>query len=163
MTTKRLHIIPLGDIEDHESRMGCWCCPLDNHDGTVTHNAKDCREQMERAGKPTGKIWCRIAESYDDMQGSLANEVRSWQEYTLALKLEAALRNHMTNYGGPQYAEAAIAAIRSEVGLEEKKPSYRCEKCHKSARMLDSGNWLHRINPGETPSVWMCDICIKLP
>ena len=62
---KRLHVIPLGDLDDHEASTECWCSPLDNGDGTVTHHAKDCREQMERAGKPTGKIWCRIAETYD--------------------------------------------------------------------------------------------------
>jgi len=31
----------------------------------VTHRAKDQRERMEHEGKPTGKIWCRIAETYD--------------------------------------------------------------------------------------------------
>lgn len=62
---KRLHVIPLGDLDDHEASTECWCHPLDISDGIVTHNAKDCREQMERAGKPTGKIWCRIAEIYD--------------------------------------------------------------------------------------------------
>lgn len=62
---KRLHVIPLGDLDDHEASIECWCSPLDNGDGTVTHHAKDCREQMERAGKPTGKIWGRIAETYD--------------------------------------------------------------------------------------------------
>ena len=118
MITKRLHVIPLGDLEDHEASTECWCCPYDDHEGVVTHNAKDCREQMERNGKPTGKIWCQIAETYDDMRGSVAvAEVRPGQEYTLALKLEAALRNHMTNYGGAEYAESAIAAIRAEVGL----------------------------------------------
>ena len=63
-SAKRLHVIPLGDLEDHEAVTECWCHPV-THDGIVTHNAKDCREQMERAGKPTGKIWCRIAEKYD--------------------------------------------------------------------------------------------------
>lgn len=116
MTTKRLHVIPLGDLDDHEASTECWCHPL-TRDGIVIHNAKDCREQMERAGKPAGKIWCQIAETYDDMQGAMVNEVRPGQEYTLALKLEAALRNHMTNYGGAEYAESTIAAIRAEVGL----------------------------------------------
>ena len=63
-SAKRFHVIPLGDMEDHEARVECWCHPV-TQDGIVTHNAKDCREQMERAGKPTGKIWCRIAEIYD--------------------------------------------------------------------------------------------------
>ena len=60
---KRLHVIPLGDTADHEASLLCWCIPLDNRRGLVTHNANDCREQMERSGMPTGKIWCRIAET----------------------------------------------------------------------------------------------------
>jgi uncharacterized protein with PIN domain len=90
--------------------------------------------------------------------------VRSGQEYTLALKLEQLLRNHMTNYGGVQYAETAIAEIRKSVGLEEAAPGcYRCERCGKNAREVDRGNWLRRVNPGKTPSLWMCNICINLP
>lgn len=61
------------------------------------------------------------------------------------------------------WLEDAAYYRSARIQLTDTKPNFRCEKCHKSARELDSGNWLHRINPGETPSVWMCDICINLP
>jgi hypothetical protein len=83
----------------------------------VVHNAKDGRESSERQNVETGKIWVEVIESYQRETKPLAEEVRPGQEYTLALKLEDALRNHMTNYGGAEYAESAIAAIRAEVGL----------------------------------------------
>ena len=65
---KRLHVIPLGNHDGHEATLECWCHPLDDKKGTVTHHAADCREQMERAGKPTGKIWCLIVERYSATQ-----------------------------------------------------------------------------------------------
>lgn len=62
------------------------------------------------------EVWgCDNAE---DLKKYLADEVRPGQEYHLALKLEEALREHMTNYGGVKYAESAISKIRESVGLE---------------------------------------------
>lgn len=56
-----------------------------------------------------------------------------------------------------------VETVFSMADDHENKPTYRCKKCQKTARELDNGNWLHRINPGETPSVWLCDICINVP
>jgi hypothetical protein len=58
-------------------------------------------------------ILCRRIAGFDER----CREVRPGQEYAFALKMEAALRTHMTNYGGAEYAESAISAIREEVGL----------------------------------------------
>jgi hypothetical protein len=116
MNSTRPHVIPIGDKHLHSASEKCWCHPL-NNDGVVVHNAKDCREVSERQNIETDKIWVEVLESYQRETKPLAAEVRPGQEYTLALKLEAALRNHMTNYGGAEYAESAIAAIRAEVGL----------------------------------------------
>lgn len=61
----RTHLIPVGDTREHSATLDCWCHPLLEGDHTVNHNAKDCREVLERRNIPTGKTWRMIDETYD--------------------------------------------------------------------------------------------------
>jgi hypothetical protein len=42
-----LHVIPMGDLREHEATAACWCVPVED-DGVVVHNALDGREAYER-------------------------------------------------------------------------------------------------------------------
>lgn len=62
------------------------------------------------------------------------------------------LLTHGQVWNGSDEAKAlgeALAAV-------EEKPSYCCGVCGRSAHQLEDGNWLVRINQGETPSRWRC-------
>ncbi len=58
----RIHRIPLGDSALHAGQTCCWCFPLELEPGVFTHNAKDCREAMERQGIPSGRVWTLVCE-----------------------------------------------------------------------------------------------------
>lgn len=60
---RRLHVIPIGDVEVHSAQEICWCHPLETADNIWTHNAKDCREAKERkTGEKCSEGWICIAE-----------------------------------------------------------------------------------------------------
>ena len=46
------HVLPVGDIKDHEDGLMCWCKPVieryDNGNSMVSHNAADGREFFEQ-------------------------------------------------------------------------------------------------------------------
>jgi hypothetical protein len=64
--TRKLHVIPIGDVDIHAAQECCWCSPSQNPDETAVwrHNAKDCREKRERQGieAEPGNGWVIIAE-----------------------------------------------------------------------------------------------------
>lgn len=61
--TKRLHVIPVGDVEIHAAQEICWCHPLEIEPLVWAHNAKDCREAKERiTGSKCSDGWIAIAE-----------------------------------------------------------------------------------------------------
>ena len=64
ITSKRiLHVIPIGDVEIHQAQSTCWCFPVEAYPGVMAHNAKDCREAIERqTGKKCSSGWITIAE-----------------------------------------------------------------------------------------------------
>jgi len=43
---ERVHVLPVGDLKEHEESIDCWCRPQDE-DGVVTHNSLDRREDYE--------------------------------------------------------------------------------------------------------------------
>lgn len=45
-----LHIIPVGDLRDHDMSPECWCCPEENPEvpNLWSHNSADGREAYER-------------------------------------------------------------------------------------------------------------------
>lgn len=47
--TEGLHIIPIGDLREHEPSIGCWCRPTedDETDDLWIHHALDQRERYE--------------------------------------------------------------------------------------------------------------------
>lgn len=49
MTPTRIHVIPAGDLREHEGSVACWCRPSIDEDepGVVVHNAMDGREAYE--------------------------------------------------------------------------------------------------------------------
>jgi hypothetical protein len=58
-----LHVIPIGDEQIHAAQEVCWCHPVPRGDGRWTHNAKDCRERLERqTGEQVSEGWVMIAE-----------------------------------------------------------------------------------------------------
>lgn len=44
-----LHIVPMGDLRDHEDSCACWCRPTEeeDHPGIWMHHALDGREKYE--------------------------------------------------------------------------------------------------------------------
>ena len=48
-----LHVIPLGDVREHETSNECWCKPQDSasEPGIWVHNALDEREAYETGNK----------------------------------------------------------------------------------------------------------------
>lgn len=60
----RPHCVPIGGQEpNHVCSEGCWCFPLVDESGYVTHNAKDCREARERLGRARkDEMWAIIDE-----------------------------------------------------------------------------------------------------
>jgi len=47
----RYHIIPIGDLREHEASLKCWCRPQEAEDSVYVHHAMDKREDYE-----TGKL-----------------------------------------------------------------------------------------------------------
>jgi hypothetical protein len=64
---RSLHIIPLDDTMDHVKSGDCACFPLLMEHGYLVHNAKDCREKLERQGVKTGKKWITLDDG-DELQ-----------------------------------------------------------------------------------------------
>lgn len=50
---ERWHVMPVGDLREHESSMECWCKPTpdDEDDNVILHHALDGREVYEE-GRP---------------------------------------------------------------------------------------------------------------
>ena len=48
--SQHFHIVPIGDLRDHEADPACWCSPTEDPDdlGIWVHNAMDRREEYER-------------------------------------------------------------------------------------------------------------------
>lgn len=48
--TNHFHIVPAGDLRDHEADPSCWCLPVEDDDdpGIWVHHAMDRREDRER-------------------------------------------------------------------------------------------------------------------
>ena len=52
-----VHIVPLGDLREHDTSRFCWCRPVIEHDDSwgdaalVTHHALDGREHSEPGHK----------------------------------------------------------------------------------------------------------------
>lgn len=46
---ERTHIIPIGDLKEHELTVHCWCCPTedDEEPSILLHHAADGRESYE--------------------------------------------------------------------------------------------------------------------
>ena len=45
---KASHVMPAGDLRDHECCSECWCRPfIDDEDDLIVHNALDRREDVE--------------------------------------------------------------------------------------------------------------------
>lgn len=60
---RRIHVLPVGDVELHAAQSICWCHPTETEPKLWVHNAKDCREARERAtGEKCGDGWVNIAE-----------------------------------------------------------------------------------------------------
>ncbi|WEF34870.1 hypothetical protein [Pseudoduganella chitinolytica] len=42
-----VHVMPLGDMHEHETSCDCWCGPQEDEYGVVVHNSFDGREDYE--------------------------------------------------------------------------------------------------------------------
>jgi len=64
--TKILHTIPVGGDEPlHQGDRNCWCFPFMESEGIAVHNAKDCREALERNGVRHSGKWVLILEAIE--------------------------------------------------------------------------------------------------
>lgn len=43
----RIHVMPLGDLREHETSCNCWCRPSAEDDDLIVHNSMDGREGIE--------------------------------------------------------------------------------------------------------------------
>lgn len=60
---RRIHVIPIADVEIHSAQSICWCHPTEVEPMIWVHNAKDCREKEERVtGEKCSAGWINIAE-----------------------------------------------------------------------------------------------------
>lgn len=41
------HIVPNGDLREHDTGVVCWCRPVPTEDGIVVHTSMDGREAFE--------------------------------------------------------------------------------------------------------------------
>ena len=41
------HVVPLGDLKEHDESPNCACGPFESDDGVWVHNAYDGREKYE--------------------------------------------------------------------------------------------------------------------
>lgn len=61
--TEHFHVIPVGDLRVHAAQSICWCFPLQVDPVIWVHNAKDCREVLERQlGRRCSEGWIIILE-----------------------------------------------------------------------------------------------------
>lgn len=46
----QIHVMPILDEKEHIPHSSCWCFPIADIDvpAVIIHNAKDCREKIER-------------------------------------------------------------------------------------------------------------------
>lgn len=72
---KRIHILPINDTREHYAQELCWCYPL-KRNGIWAHNAKDCREAMERiTGEGCSDGWIIVPEIViENYKGELMEE-----------------------------------------------------------------------------------------
>ena len=60
----KIHTFPVDDLDIHVIGSSCWCHPLETEPGLYIHNAKDCREVVERrTHKNKGKGWEIVREA----------------------------------------------------------------------------------------------------
>lgn len=60
---RRIHVLPVGDVEIHAAQEICWCYPTETEPGMWVHHATDCREAHERVtGEKCSEGWINIAE-----------------------------------------------------------------------------------------------------
>jgi hypothetical protein len=50
METDRIHVVPIGDLREHEDTAACWCHPTLDDDGVCIHNSLDRREHTLEKG-----------------------------------------------------------------------------------------------------------------
>lgn len=63
MMERRIHVLPVGDVELHAAQAICWCHPLELEPRLWVHHAKDCREARERVtGTGCSDGWVNVAE-----------------------------------------------------------------------------------------------------
>lgn len=43
----RAHIMPMGDLREHEASPDCWCHPREEDDDLMVHHSLDGREGVE--------------------------------------------------------------------------------------------------------------------
>lgn len=45
----KYHVVPIGDLKEHETTESCWCNPVpdDEEPNVIVHNALDDRESYE--------------------------------------------------------------------------------------------------------------------
>lgn len=60
-----------------------------------------------------------------------------------------------------EWVEQGLIEESAEREAAAKARSYVCDCCGKDANDLPPKNWLSRVNPGETPSIWRCQSCRK--
>lgn len=46
-----IHVIPRGDLRDHDQSPECWCRPDEDEPGLWVHNSLDGRESYEQGRK----------------------------------------------------------------------------------------------------------------
>jgi len=44
-----IHVVPVDDLREHDSRVTCWCCPTEDDEmpGLWIHHSLDQRERYE--------------------------------------------------------------------------------------------------------------------
>ncbi len=45
-----LHVVPVGDLREHEALGTCWCKPRESELGLWVHNSMDRREHTKERG-----------------------------------------------------------------------------------------------------------------
>ncbi len=50
MEAERLHVVPLGDLREHDDSAECWCRPTIDDEGVCIHNSLDGRELTREKG-----------------------------------------------------------------------------------------------------------------
>lgn len=91
---KRLHTIPVGDLEVHSAQTSCWCHPVNVESEIWVHNAKDCRESKERSlNKKVSDGWIIISEVISAAHASehpdVAKSAAKYAEHDLKLAAHA--------------------------------------------------------------------------